>query len=128
LLLLRLFKVDYVLLSSVGGSSCDGDFGLHHFVVFFNLFDCPVKLIEFFLGLEYSLKLFIGFLLLTFVLLLEDLVLLLSIYSVLLDNVIVVMCPFEGSLHLGKLMLNAIELNTSLFSLLFNFTNFLLLK
>ena len=40
----------------------------------------------------------------------------LSLNSVSLDDIVVVVSSLEGSLHTSKLMLNSIELHTSLFS------------
>lgn len=51
LLFLDFFKISDVLFSSVSRSSCQSNFTLHDFVVFFNLFQCPVELVEFLLSL-----------------------------------------------------------------------------
>jgi len=66
--LLLLFKVDNWLFSTVCSSSCNSNFRLHDLVVFLNLLQSSVQLVEFFLSLEYPLKLIISFFFLSFVL------------------------------------------------------------
>ena len=51
----------------------------------------------------------------------------LSIYSVLLDNVVVIMSSFEGCLHLSQLVLHSIQLHTYLLSLLLDLADLFLL-
>ena len=105
---LLLFKIDDRLFSSVGCPSCNGDLRFHYLIVLLNLLEGTVELIELLLGLEHSLELVIGLFLLTFVLLLKDFVLLLSLNSVPLNNVVVIVSPLKLGLHLGKLMLHTI--------------------
>ena len=50
----------------------------------------------------------------------------LSIDTISLNNVVVVMSTLESRLHLGKLMLHTIQLNTSLFAGLSYLANFFL--
>jgi hypothetical protein len=116
LLLFRLFEVADVLFSSVGGPSGDCNFTLHDLIVFFDLLEGSIELIELFLGFEYSLELLISLFFLAFVLSLQDLILSLCFDSVSLDNVIVVVGALECGLHPGELMLDSVELHTSLFS------------
>ena len=52
----------------------------------------------------------------------------LSIYPVLLHYVVVVVRSFEGGLHLGELVLHAVELHTSLLSVLLDLAHFLFLR
>jgi hypothetical protein len=84
-------------------------------------------LIQLLLSFEDSLQLVVGFVLLVLVLLLEDLVLLLGLHSVSLNDVVVVVGPFELSLHLSQLMLHSIELHTCVFSALLDLAYFFFL-
>lgn len=90
------------------------------------MLESSVQLVELFLGLKDSFELLISFFLLSFVLTLKDLVLSLSINTVSLHNVVVVMCALKSRLHLGKLMLNTVQLHTSLFAGLSDLANFFL--
>ena len=126
LLLLGLFKVSNVLLSAISGPSCDGNFRLHHLVILLDLLKSTVELIELFLGLQDTLELLIGLLLLAFILSLEDFMLALSLSSVPLDNVVVVVSALESGLHARQLMLDAVKLYTCLFTLLANLSDSLL--
>jgi hypothetical protein len=58
---------------------------------------------------------------------LEDFVLLFSLYAVSLHDVVVVVGALKSCLHAGQLVLDAIQLNTSLFTSLTNFAHFFLL-
>jgi hypothetical protein len=86
-----------------------------------------IKLIEFLLGFEDSLKLVISLLLLLLVLSLELFVLGLRLFSNFIYKVIVVMNTLKLGLHLSKLMLNTIHLYTSVISFLSDFTSLLFL-
>jgi len=80
------------------------------------LLKSAVKLIELILSLQHSLELLVGLLLFAFVLALEDFVLALGLDTVPLNDVVVVMSAFKSSLHLGELVLDTIQLNTSVFT------------
>lgn len=127
LFLFRLFEIHYILLSTVGGASCDRDLALHHFVVFFYLFESAVQLIQLFLGLEHTFQLLIGLFFAAFVLSLLNFKLFFGIDTVLLDDVVVVVSAFEGGLHLGQLMLDSVKLHTDLLSLFLDFSDLFLL-
>ena len=123
--LLLLLKVDHRLFSSVSCPSCNGNLRFHHFIVLFDLLQGSVELIELLLGFKDSLKLIVGLFLLVLVLLLEEFVLLLGLDPVSLDDVEVVVSALELGLHLGQLVLHAVQLHTSLFSLLLDLPDFL---
>lgn len=53
--------------------------------------------------------------------------LLFSLYAVSLHDVVVVVGALKSCLHAGQLVLDAIQLNTSLFTSLTNFAHFFLL-
>ena len=114
LLLLGLLEVGDVLLGTICGAPRNGNFRLHDLVVFLDLLQRPVKLVQFFLGLKHALELLIGLLLLALVLALEDLVLALGLGAVALHDVVVVVSALESGLHARQLVLNAIQLDTGL--------------
>jgi hypothetical protein len=84
-------------------------------------------LVELFLGFEDTLELLIGLFLLAFVLALENFVLTFGLNTVSLDNVVVIVSSFEGSLHASKLMLDSVELHTGLFAGHADLANFFIL-
>ena len=116
LLLLGLLEVADIFFGAVSRAARHRDLTLHDLVVFLNLLQSTIELVEFFLGLEDTLKLFISLFLLALVLTLEDLVLALSLRPVPLHDVVVVVGALEGSLHTGQLMLYTVQLHTSFLS------------
>ena len=101
LLLLGLLEVADVFFGAISRAAGHRDLALHDLVVFLNLLQSAIKLIEFFLGLEDTFKLLISLFLLAFVLTLEDFVLALGLRPVPLHDVVVVVGAFKGSLHTG---------------------------
>ena len=127
LFLFGLLEVAHVLFCAVGGPSRDCNLALHDFVVLFNLLECSIELVQFFLGLEHSFELLVSLLLFAFILALEDLILALSFHSVSLDDVVVVVGALECGLHFGELVLDSVELDTGVFTRLADLTHFFFL-
>lgn len=90
------------------------------------MLESPIELVQLLLSLKNSFELVISLLFLSLILLLEEFVLLFSFNSISSYNIIVVMGSFELSLHFGELMLNAVHLNTSIFSILLDLSDFFL--
>ena len=116
LFLLGLFEVTDIFFCSVGCSSGNSDFTLHHFIVLFNLFKSTVELIELLLGFENPLELLISLFFLAFVLSLKDFILSFRFNSIPLNDVVVIVSALKCRLHPSKLVLNSIELYTRFFS------------
>ena len=127
LFLFGLLEVAHVLFCAVGGPSRDCNLALHDFVVLFNLLESSIELVQLLLGLEHSLELLVSLLLFAFILTLEDLILALSFHSVSLDDVVVVMSALKCCLHASQLVLDSVQLHTSLLSRLSDLPDFLLL-
>lgn len=84
-------------------------------------------MIELFLGFKHTFQLLVSLFFFSLVLALEDLVLLLSVNTIALHNVVIIVSALKSCLHAGKLVLHAIELDTCLFTGLSNFAHFLFL-
>ena len=127
LLLLAFFEVNDVFFSAIGCAAGNSDLTLHDLVVLFDLLECAVELVQLLLSFQDTLELFISLFLPSFVLLLQDLQLFLSIHTVLLYNIVVVVGALESGLHLGELVLDSVELNTDFLTLLLDLADFFLL-
>jgi len=127
LLFLNFFEVTHILFCAVSGAAGKCELTLHHFVVFFDLLQRAVELVELVLGFKNTFELFIGFFFLRFVLALEDFVLAFGFDAVALNDVVVVVGALECGLHFGELVLDSVELYTGVFTRLADFTHFFFL-